>query len=44
MMARGRDMPGKSAIAPRWLLAKGKYMLPIALGEPETGAQHRGRL
>jgi hypothetical protein len=37
-------MPGLSAIAPRWLLAKGKYSLPIALGDPDAGAQHRGRL
>jgi hypothetical protein len=30
-------MPGLSAIAPRWLLAKGEYSVPIAVGDPDVG-------
>jgi hypothetical protein len=37
-------MPGLSAIAMRRLLAESEYSEPIAVGDPDTGAQHRGRL
>jgi hypothetical protein len=37
-------MPGLSAIAMRRLLAEGEYSVPIAAGDSDAGAQHRGRL
>jgi hypothetical protein len=37
-------MPGLSAIALCKLLAEGKYSVPIAVGDPNVGPQHRGRL
>jgi hypothetical protein len=37
-------MPGLSAIVLCRLLAGGKYSVPIALEDPDAGAQHRGRL
>jgi hypothetical protein len=43
-MARGRDMPGLSAIAMCKLLAGGKYSVPIALEDPNAGPQHREHL
>jgi hypothetical protein len=43
-MARGRDMPGLSAIAMRRLLAEGEYSVPIAVGDLNAGAQYCGRL
>jgi hypothetical protein len=43
-MARGSDMPRLSATAVRKLLTAGKYLVPIALEDPDTGPQHRGRL
>jgi hypothetical protein len=43
-IARGRDMPGLSAIAMCRLLAEGEYSVPIAVGDSDTGAQHRGCL
>ena len=36
---RGRDMPKLSATAPRKLLAKGEYSVPIALEDPDSGPQ-----
>jgi hypothetical protein len=37
-------MPGLSAIAMCRLLAEGEYSVPIALGDSDAHAQHRGRL
>jgi len=37
-------MPTLSAMAPRKLLAKGEYSVPIAVGDPDVGPQHRGHL
>jgi hypothetical protein len=37
-------MPGLSAMAPHKLLAAGEYSVPIAVGDSDAGAQHRGRL
>jgi hypothetical protein len=36
---RERDMPKLSAMAPRKLPAKGKYSVPIALEDPDSGPQ-----
>jgi hypothetical protein len=43
-MARGSDMPRLSATAVRKLLTAGKYLVPIALEDPDAGLQHRGHL
>jgi hypothetical protein len=37
-------MPGLSAIALCKLLAEGEYSVRIAARDPDTGAQHHGRL
>jgi hypothetical protein len=36
-------MPTLSAMAPRKLLAESEYSVPIAVGDSDAGAQHRGR-
>ena len=39
-----RALSGLSAIAMCRLLAEGEYSLPIAVGDSDAGAQHRGHL